>query len=171
MVNQTFPTPRAFYFLPAVRPLSQTASISIRVTVLNGEAWFAAPDLAFALEFSLRERRFCDQYPSLHTALISYLDDDEYLSDQHETWIRESGVLHVLRTLSTREAEAFRRWIIAHVLPEARLNWAHDLCMLQNDNIQNVIPEKFPPKSPVTPILAFSKSLFLLIILNGNGAY
>ena len=88
----------------------------IRTTVIEGEPWFVATDVARALEYSDSARA------------ARYLDDDEkdvfnwhtLGGDQQLTIINESGLYSLILRSRKPEAKAFKKFVTAEVLPAIR---------------------------------------------------
>lgn len=91
-------------------------STQVRTTIIDGEAWFVASDIAKSLNY-----RDADK-------MTRMLDDDEKgtrivgtpSGDQEMTIISESGMYHAVLKSRKPEAKPFRKWVTAEVLPAIR---------------------------------------------------
>lgn len=90
----------------------------VRTTIINGEPWFVAKDVADILGYSDTQ------------AMTRRLDDDEKgMQDLHTlggvqsvTIINESGLYNAIIGSKKPEAKAFKKWVTSEVLPSIRKN-------------------------------------------------
>lgn len=112
----------------------------VRTTTIQNICWFAAHDVAAALEYSEA------------SALTRHLDDDEKgLStiqtpggEQQIQVINESGLYHALFKSRKPEAKAFRKWVTGEVLPAIRKTGKYErqgLTPAQQRHIQKRVAE------------------------------
>lgn len=101
----------------AITPLHfDFGSTDLRAFERDGAIWFAAEDVARALDYD-RTRN-----------MIRMLDDDEKGAhivstlggNQEVTFLNESGLYHAVLKSRKPEARAFRRWVTSEVLPSIR---------------------------------------------------
>jgi prophage antirepressor-like protein len=94
-----------------------------RTTLVAGEPWFAAADLARALGYKDA------------THILRGLDDDEKGlqivetpgGDQQLQMISEPGLYHLFNTLRRPEVKPFQRWVNHEVLPALRKNGRYEV--------------------------------------------
>lgn len=101
-------------------------STQVRTTIIDGEAWFVASDIAKSLNY-----RDADK-------MTRMLDDDEKgtrivgtpSGDQEMTIISESGMYHAVLKSRKPEAKPFRKWVTAEVLPAIRKTGKYETTIL-----------------------------------------
>jgi len=111
-------------------------SIQVRVVELDGLAWFVAGDVAKALDY----RTASD--------MTRILDEDERgthivrtpSGEQDMVIINESGLYHALIKSRKPEAQPFRKWVTAEVLPSIRKTGGYSQYALRDLRSKKALP-------------------------------
>ncbi len=136
----------------------------VRTIYKEGLIWFVASDIAKALNYSDA------------THMIRAIDDDEQglhivetlKGSQKLTVINESGLYHALFKSRKPEAQAFRKWVTAEVLPAIRKTGGYTLPPFIQPAQQNALQQLVSSKSGASgKIRAAIWSRFLVMIATG----
>lgn len=95
---------------------NETEDINLRTEIINGEPWFIAKDVCYALglqDVSMTVKRLDDDEKLIQTLFVS--------GQGRETWtVNESGLYSLIFQSRKPEARAFRKWVTNVVLPSIR---------------------------------------------------
>lgn len=110
----------------------QNAGFNIRGGLIDGEPFFVAKDICFALEITNV------------SAAVSRLDDDEKGIIKSDTLggvqdllsINESGMYSLILRSNKPEAKRFKKWVTSEVLPSIRKTGQYQRPLTQAEQIQ-----------------------------------
>lgn len=95
--------------------------ISVRVIQVEGEARFAAPDVANALGYrdAFNMVRMLEE-DEKGTHNVNTRSENNIEQSRELTFLTESGLYHAILKSRKKEAKNFRKWVTSEVLPAIR---------------------------------------------------
>ena len=140
-----------------------TEAYQIRTTVIDGEAWFVAKDIANALGY----QRTAD-------AIAAHVDEEDKLTRQFTdsgqrrdmTVINESGMYSLIFASKLSSAKQFKRWVTSEVLPSIRKSGMYLSNQAAEAYLHN--PEQFAEMAARCSALRFCSAFFASFTANDS---